>query len=93
MSANTVTANTDLSTLSVGQINWLIEEAGSNIEADEARFIQLNASDEYQYEITYDSPQALNYVTNHVFVDIDLQGDPRLIINDLDEEVDDLFAD
>lgn len=92
MSANTVTANTNLQELSVGQINWLIGEAGSNIVVDEVRFIGTNASSEFQYEVTYDSEQAGSYVVNHAFVDIDLQGDPRLVINDLDIE-EDLFAD
>lgn len=92
MSANTVTANTNLAELSTGQINWLIAEAGSDIVADESRFLEQNASDEYQYEVMYDSPQANTYVTNHAFVDLDLQEDPRLVIYDLDPE-EDLFAD
>lgn len=86
-----VTANTDLSSLTVEQINWLIGEAGETIEVDEARFLEVNASDEHQYEVTYESVTALSYVTNHAFVDFDLQGDPRLVIHDMVEE-EDLFA-
>ena len=89
---NLVTADTNLKELSVEQVNWLIEEAGSDIVVDEARFIGKNASNEYQYEVMYDSSQAGSYVVNHAFVDFDLQGDPRLIIHDLDVE-EDLFSD
>ena len=85
-----VTAETDLSTLTVEQINELIADAGEAIQVDTAKFIQLNASDEYQYEVTYYSVVTESEVTNHVFVDIDIDGDPRLTINDLDLE-DDLF--
>jgi regulation of enolase protein 1 (concanavalin A-like superfamily) len=87
-----VSANTDLSTLTVAQINELISDAGEAIEVDTAQFIQLNASDEYQYEVTYYSVVTDSEVTNHVFVDIDIDGDVRLELNDLDPE-DDLFAD
>jgi UDP-N-acetylglucosamine enolpyruvyl transferase len=89
---NLVNANTNLQELSVEQVNWLIDEAGSDIIVDEARYIGKNASHEYQYEVMYDSSQAGSYVVNHAFVDFDLQGDPRLIIHDLDVE-EDLFAD
>lgn len=88
----TVTSDTDLSTLSVEQINELIADAGSAVQVDTANFIQLNASDEYQYEVTYYSVVTESNVTNHVFIDIDIDGDPRLQINDLDQE-DDLFPD
>ena len=87
-----VTANTDLSALTVDQINELIADSGSAIQVEEARFIQLNASDEYQYEVIHYSAGASALVTNHAFIDIDIDGDPRLVINDLDEE-EDLFAD
>lgn len=87
-----VTADTDLSTLSVEQINELIADAGSAVQVDTANFIQLNASDEYQYEVTYYSVVTESNVTNHVFIDIDIDGDPRLQIDDLDPE-DDLFPD
>lgn len=87
-----VTAETDLSTLSVEQINELIADAGSAVQVDSANFIQLNASDEYQYEVTYYSVVTESNVTNHVFIDIDIDGDPRLQIDDLDPE-DDLFPD
>ena len=87
-----VTANSDLTSLTVEQINWLIVEAGETIEVDGVRFLELNASNEYQYEVTYESVGAQTYVVNHAFVDIDLQGDPRLMIHDMVQE-EDLFAD
>jgi hypothetical protein len=70
----------------------LISDAGEAVEVGTAQFIQLNASDEYQYEVTYYSVVTESEVTNHVFVDIDVDGDVRLELNDLDPE-DDLFAD
>ena len=90
--ANTVTANTDLTSLSVGQINWLIGEAGELMEVDSRTYLGLNASDEHQYEVTYFSAVANTYVSNHAFIELDADGDPVLSIFDLDEE-DDLFAD
>jgi len=87
-----VTANSDLTSLTVEQVNWLIGEAGETIEVDGVRFLELNASNEYQYEVTYESVGAQTYVVNHAFVDIDLQGDPRLMIQDMVQE-EDLFAD
>ena len=87
-----VTANSDLTALTIEQINWLISEAGSTIEVEEATFVQMNASDEAQYEVVYNSIVNNALVTNHVFIDIDIDGDPRLTINDLDPE-EDLFAD
>jgi len=82
-----VTADTNLETLTVDQVNFLIEEAGSDIRVTEANFIQINASDEYQYEVEYISP---NYgpVTNHVFVEILPDGEPSLAIDDLGPEHD-----
>ena len=90
--ANTVTANTDLTSLSVGQINWLIDEAGELMEVDSRTYLGLNASDEHQYEVTYFSAAANTYVSNHAFIELDADGDPVLSIFDLDEE-DDLFED
>lgn len=87
-----VSADTDLSTLTVAQINELVADAGEAIEVDTALYIQRNASDEYQYEVTYFSAVANTEVTNHVFVDVDIDGDVRLELNDLDPE-DDLFED
>jgi hypothetical protein len=87
-----VSADTDLSTLTVAQINELIEDAGEAIEVDTAIFVQRNASDEYQYEVTYYSVVTESEVTNHVFVDIDIDGDVRLELNDLGPE-EDLFED
>ena len=86
-----VTSESDLSALTVDQINYLIAEAGEDIVVDGARYLGMNASNEFQYEVTYNSVGAGAYITNHAFVDFDLQGDPRLIINDLDAE-EDLFA-
>lgn len=82
-----VTANTNLSTLTVDNVNWLIEEAGSPIRVDSVTFIQINASDEHQYEVDYNSPD-YGPVTNHVFIDIDEDGDPRAQIDDLGDEFD-----
>ena len=87
-----VTANTDLSSLTVEQVNWLIDDAGIDIVVDGARYLELNASTEYMYEVTYNSVGTGSYVTNHAFIDLDLQNDPRLFISDLDPE-DDIFAD
>jgi hypothetical protein len=88
----TVTADTDLSTLTLEQINEMIVDAGSDVVATDAKFIQINASDEAQYEVTYFSPVVNENITNHVFVDIDPDGDPRLQINDFDIE-EDLYPD
>lgn len=87
-----VTSDTDLAALTIDQINYLLDDAGEDIVVDSAQFVQLNASDEYQYEVTYDSPVANTNVTNHVFIDLDDDDDPRITINDLAEE-EDLFAD
>jgi len=88
----TVTADTDLTTLTLEQINEMIVEAGSAIVATDAKFIQVNASDEAQYEVTYWSPVVEETITNHVFIDIDIDGDPRLQLNDFDIE-EDLYPD
>ena len=80
----TVTADTDLTTLTVDQINWLLEEGSYGIEVDWCEYVQVNASNEYQYNVTYNSSRAGEYVSNHAFVHIDAQGDPVLIINDMD---------
>lgn len=88
----TVTADTDLSTLTLEQINEMIVDAGSDVVATSAVFVQINASDEAQYEVTYFSNVVNENITNHVFVDIDPDGDPRLQINDFDIE-EDLYPD
>lgn len=82
-----VTADTNLETLTVDQVNFLIEEAGSDIRVTEASFIQINASDEYQYEVEYISP-GYGPVTNHVFIETLPDGEPSLSIDDLDEDLD-----
>lgn len=86
-----VTADTDLTALTVAQINELLDDAGSEIIVDGATYIGRNASDEYQWEVTYNSPQSNTYVTNHAFVDVDLDGEPFIALNDLVEE-DDIFG-
>ena len=86
-----VDANTDITALTVSQINSLLDDAGSPVVVDEATYLSMNASNEAQYEVLYQSTQANAYVKNHVFVDLDLQGDVRATINDLVEE-DDPFA-
>jgi len=86
--ANTVTGNTDLTDLSVGQINWLIGEAGELMEVDDKVYLGLNASDEHQYEVSYFSAIANTYITNHAFINVDIDGDPVLSINDFEEEAD-----
>jgi hypothetical protein len=70
----------------------MIVDAGSDVVATDAKFIQINASDEAQYEVTYFSPVVNENITNHVFVDIDPDGDPRLHIDDFDIE-EDLYPD
>lgn len=87
-----VTAETDLTTLTIADINELIDNAGSDVVVDGATYIGRNASDEYQWEVTYFSSQANTNVTNHVFIDHDIDGDPVLQIDDMDPE-DDLFSD
>lgn len=84
----TVTADTDLTTLTLEQINEMIVDAGSDVVANDAKFIQINASDEAQYEVTYWSSVVERTITNHVFIDIDPDGDPRLQIDDFDVEED-----
>lgn len=86
-----VTADTDLTALTVAQINELLDDAGSEIIVDGATYIGRNASDEYQWEVTYTSPQTSTYVTNHAFVDVHEDGDPFVSLNDLVAEPD-IFA-
>jgi len=75
----------DLTTLSLERINELIDEAGITVNIDSAQFTQLNASNEAQYILSYHSDLFNQTVTNHAFVDIDLQGDIRIRVNDLEE--------
>ena len=46
-----VTTGSDLSALSIEQINWLLTEAGSSLVATAIVLIGTNASDEVQYEV------------------------------------------
>lgn len=72
--------------LSLSRLNELMEEAGHEVyELLSSTFLELNASDEAQYEVTYDSPVTGGIVTSHVFVDIDLQEDTRLNFNPIAE--------
>ena len=48
-----VTPASDLTTLNLEQINWLIDEAGSELTALSVNFVEVNASDEAHYKITY----------------------------------------
>lgn len=75
----------DLTTLSLERINELIDEAGITVDIITAEFNQTNASNEAQYTLTYYSSVFDQVVTNHAFVDIDLQGDTRIQLNDLEE--------
>jgi hypothetical protein len=75
----------DLTTLSLERINELMDEAGITNEISSAEFTQVNASNEAQYTLTYYSPIFKQEVTNHAFVDIDLQGDTRIRMKELEE--------
>jgi len=68
--------------LSLTRLNELMGEAGhETYELLSSTFIGINASEEAQYEITYDSPVTGGIVTTHVLVDIDLQEDTRLMFS------------
>lgn len=71
-----------LTVLTLSEINQLVEDAGSSIVLDDAKFNQLNASNEAQYEVTYFSAAADKNVTDHVFISYDSNGGIRLQIND-----------
>ena len=76
----------NVQTLSLTRINELMVEAGhETIEILTATFAEVNASNEAQYEVTHFSPVTRGNVKNHVFVDIDLQGDTRLLFNPIQE--------
>jgi len=79
-----VTPASDLTTLNLEQINWLIDEAGSELTALSVNFVEVNASDEAHYKITYFSVPQDGNVEDNVFVDFDLQGDPRAQINEVE---------
>lgn len=72
--------------LSLARLNELMDEAGHDtVELLSATFTELNASNEAQYEVTYDSPVTGGVVTNHLYVDVDLQDDTRLMFNPIAE--------
>jgi len=72
--------------LSLARMNELMDEAGHDtVELLSAAFTELNASNEAQYEVTYDSPVTGGIVTSHLYVDVDLQGDTRLMFNPISE--------
>tara|TARA_B110000503_G_scaffold115261_1_gene173482 strand:- start:742 stop:1026 length:285 start_codon:yes stop_codon:yes gene_type:complete len=75
----------DLTALTIEEINGLIDEAGYGVEVSASSFIQINASNEAQYQLTYFSTVAGQIVVNHAFVDVDLQGDVRLKMSDIGE--------
>jgi hypothetical protein len=65
--------------LSLARLNELMDEAGyDTVDLLSSTYLELNASNEAQYEVTYDSPVTAGVATTHVFVDIDLQDDTRL---------------
>lgn len=72
--------------LSLARLNELMDEAGHDtVELLSSTYVELNASGEAQYEVTYDSPVTGGIVTTHVFADIDLQEDTRLIFQPIAE--------
>lgn len=75
----------DLTALTLAQINTLMVEGGYPQTILTAEFIGANASGESQYTVTYFSTVRNENVTNHVFVDLDLQEDARLFMADLEE--------
>ena len=70
--------------LTLEQIKSLLTEAGIGITAIEASFLQINASNEGQYLVTHFSNVFDKNVTNHAFVDYDIDGDMRIRMNDLE---------
>ena len=73
----------DLAALTLDQINELSTDAGFPQEILTCSFNQVNASDEYQYNISYFSPIREEVVINHAFVDLDEQGDIRLAMAEI----------
>lgn len=49
--------------LTIDEINQLLIDAGETVQVDSIEFIQINASDEAQYAVTYGEGRV-----NHVFV-------------------------
>ena len=73
----------DLAALTLDQINELSTDAGFPQEILTCSFNEVNASDEYQYNISYFSPIREEVVINHAFVDLDEQGDIRLTMAEI----------
>jgi hypothetical protein len=62
-----------LENLTTDEINALIVEAGYSIVVDDSTFVQINASDEAQYEVHYNIGDEV--IENHVFITTDQDGD------------------
>jgi hypothetical protein len=67
-----------LDNLTLDEINALLIDAGETVQVTSARFIQINASNEAQYIVTYGEGRE-----NHVFV-YDLDGTTELSFSDFD---------
>lgn len=66
--------------LSLAEINQLLIDAGETVQVDSARFVQITASNEAQYEVIYGEDRK-----NHVFVYV-LDGTYELSFSDFVEE-------
>lgn len=75
----------DLTALSLARIDELTVDAGFDVTMQTSKFIQMNASNEAQYEVTYYSNVFNKVLSNHAFVDFDAQDDIRLRMTDLEE--------
>ncbi len=75
----------DLTSLSLERLNELMVEMGESVTLLSSSFLEVNASDEAQYEVTHFSAVTGGTVQNHVFVDLDLQGDIELVFNDIED--------
>jgi len=73
----------DLTALTLDQINELSTDAGFPQEILTCSFNEVNASNEYQYNISYFSTIREEVVIDHAFVDIDAQGDVRLAMAEI----------
>jgi len=73
----------DLTALTLDQINELSTDAGFPQEILTCSFNEVNASNEYQYNISYFSTIREEVVIDHAFVDLDAQGDVRLAMAEI----------
>ena len=73
----------DLTALTLDQINELSTDAGFPQEILTCSFNEVNASNEYQYNISYFSTIREEVVIDHAFVDLDAQGDIRLAMAEI----------